>query len=173
MASFNVGNFEQLMEKLGKGVDMVECLESLSVLEIPLELAEKYQVLEKFKLLVPYAPMTELCGQIIQKLEKSKSEDAKKKAKREAINEKRRMARKRKAEENKESETKNIELGSEQLEQPTEGEVAVGAKRAQVAAAIKDNTAASKTGSQKKVNKKPALLQKCMKDAMKFKKQFK
>ncbi|EGT32714.1 hypothetical protein CAEBREN_25049 [Caenorhabditis brenneri] len=174
MAYFNVKNFDKLMDQLGKGVDMLSCLESLCVFEIPLEVAEKHQFLEKIKKLAPYAPMTILCGQIIQKLEKSRSEDAKKKAKKEAINEKRRMTRKRRADEKKELESKKIKLGgSDLLDQAAEGEVAVGAGKAEVADAFKDNTAASKSGSQKKAPKKPSLLQKCMKDAMKIKRQFK
>ncbi|EGT50019.1 hypothetical protein CAEBREN_08023 [Caenorhabditis brenneri] len=175
MASFNIKNFDKLMDQLGKRVDMLSCLESLCILEIPLEVAEKHQILEKIKKLAPYAPMTILCGQIIQKLEKSRSEDAKKKAKKEEINEKRRMARKRKSDENKESESKKMKLDSSGLsDQPADRElVASGAGKAEVAAAIKNKTGASASRDQKKAPKKSSLLQKCMKDAMKIKRQFK
>ncbi|CAL2052256.1 unnamed protein product [Caenorhabditis brenneri] len=175
MALFNKKNFENLMAELSRGDDLIESLKSLSVLSISLETANEHNLMEKIKSLAPYAQMTALCSQIMEKLEKLKELEEKKKVKRASVNEKRRLNYRRKQDAEESTEAKKMKLGgSMQLEPPKNRQREVtGAARNPTAAVIKENTPALKAIGLKKIAKKPTLLQKAMKDALKIKKQFK
>ncbi|CAL2048281.1 unnamed protein product [Caenorhabditis brenneri] len=175
MALFNKKNFENLMAELSRGDDLIESLKSLAVLSIPLETAKEHMLMGKMRALAPYLQMTDLCSTIMGKLMELQKEEKKAKAKREAVNERRKLNYKRKREAEKGIQAKKVKMSDlKQLEHSTNVQQEVTGKARNPAAAVtKKDTPTLKTTGPKKVAQKPTLLRKATKDALKIKKQFK
>ncbi|EGT56094.1 hypothetical protein CAEBREN_03905 [Caenorhabditis brenneri] len=169
MALFDKKNFEKLMAELAHGDNLIASLESLTVLSIPLETANEHNLMEKIKALAPYAQMTALSSRIMEKLEKLKELEEKKKAKKDAVNERRKLNYKRKREEEGKTEAKKMKLSDLKQQEPSKNvqQKVTGAAGNPTDAVIKN------TITPKRAVTKPTLLQKALKDAFKIKKQFK
>uniref|UniRef100_A0A1I7TET5 Uncharacterized protein n=1 Tax=Caenorhabditis tropicalis TaxID=1561998 RepID=A0A1I7TET5_9PELO len=78
MASFNQQYLDNLMEKLQKGEEMIENLERLKKLNIPLALAEKLNIEKILSRWIPYGEMGKLSSEVVQKIQKTKNKEEKK-----------------------------------------------------------------------------------------------